>query len=179
MSPLLDLNQQIISEQNAYNNLSGGAKNTKILEELKGNVEFDLKSLNKEREVLEVIQQDVDRTMQDYDFFTDDAFKENFKNMLYMWSKDNKEYGYRQGMNEILGIIIYAFFMEALNEVEYEDEDVQKQHGVDFSRKLDPQQVRQLSDHQITLYIFSIKYIYADIYWCFERIMSMGVRNMY
>ena len=62
--------------------------------------------------------------MQDYDFFTDDAFKENFKNMLYMWSKDNKEYGYRQGMNEILGIIIYAFFMEALNEVEYEDEDV-------------------------------------------------------
>lgn len=75
--------------------MSGGAKNTKIPEELKGNVEFDLESLNKEREVLEVIQQDVDRTMQDYDMFTDETFKENFRNMLYMWSKDNKEYGYR------------------------------------------------------------------------------------
>lgn len=34
--------------------------------------------------------------------------------MLYSWALDNKDYGYRQGMNEILGMIMYAFFMEAL-----------------------------------------------------------------
>jgi len=31
----------------------------------------------------------------------------------------------------------------------------------------------------IIKYIFSIKYVYADIYWCFERIMSLGIRNLY
>jgi len=36
-----------------------------------------------------------------------------------------------------------------------------------------------MSDNQITHYIFNVKYIYADIYWCFERVMSLGVRNMY
>ena len=36
-----------------------------------------------------------------------------------------------------------------------------------------------MTDNQITHYIFNIKYIYADIYWCFERVMSLGVRNMY
>ena len=52
--------------------------------------------------------------------------------MLYLWSKDNQDYGYRQGMNEILGMVIYAFLMEALKEGE-------PQHNqIDFSKPLDP-----------------------------------------
>lgn len=93
--------------------------------------------------------------------------------MLYLWSKDNKDFGYRQGMNEILGMIIFAFLMEALSEGE------PQQNQVDFSKPLTPMQVKNLSDNQITHFIFNTKYIYADIYWTFERIMSLGMRNMY
>lgn len=93
--------------------------------------------------------------------------------MLYLWSKDNKEYGYRQGMNEIMGMVIYAFFMEALKE------EGPQVDNIDFSKPLTHAQVRYLTDNQLTHYIFSTKYIYADIYWCFERIMSLGMRNLY
>jgi hypothetical protein len=33
-------------------------------------------------------------------------------NILYLWAKDNNEFGYRQGMNEVLAIIVFAFFAE-------------------------------------------------------------------
>ena len=36
-----------------------------------------------------------------------------------------------------------------------------------------------MTDDEVTLYIFNEKYILADVYWCFERIMSLGVRNLY
>ena len=36
-----------------------------------------------------------------------------------------------------------------------------------------------MTDDEVTLYIFNEKYIFADIYWCFERVMSLGVRNLY
>ena len=76
-------------------------------------------------------------------------------------------------MNEILGMIVYAFFMEALHEGG-------PQHAIfDFSKPIEPQDARSLTDNQITHYIFNTKYIWADIYWCFERIMSLGMRNMY
>ena len=29
------------------------------------------------------------------------------------------------------------------------------------------------------LFIFDEKYLFADIYWCFDRIMALGMRNMY
>lgn len=121
MSPLLDLQQQINADEKdptLRQDAQPKNSNAASLAVAASNVEFDVECLNKERECLEVIQQDVDRTMQEFDLFTHEKFKLNFRNMLYLWSKDNKEYGYRQGMNEILGMITYAFFMEALNEGE-------------------------------------------------------------
>lgn len=52
--------------------------------------------------------------------------------MLYLWAKDNKEYGYRQGMNEILGMVAYAFFLEALHK------GGPSYDIIDFNKPLDP-----------------------------------------
>ena len=71
--------------------------------------EVDIESLNKERDILEVIEQDVNRTMQEIELFTDAVFKENFRYMLYLWTTENREIGYGQGMNEILAMFLYAF----------------------------------------------------------------------
>jgi hypothetical protein len=76
-------------------------------------------------------------------------------------------------MNEILGMIFYAFYMEALHE------GGDRYQVVDFDKPLDPLEVKHLTDNNITHYIFCTKYINADVYWCFERIMALGIRNLY
>lgn len=50
--------------------------------------------------------------MQDCEFFTFDEVKDGLFNILYLWGKDNVEFGYRQGMNEVLAILVSAFFSE-------------------------------------------------------------------
>ena len=63
-----------------------------------------------DKELRELIKQDVDRTMQENSFFTLPEVNAQLQDMLYLWAKDNIEYGYRQGMNEVLAIVDYAFF---------------------------------------------------------------------
>jgi TBC1 domain family protein 5 len=75
----------------------------------------------------DLIRQDIDRTLQDLEIFTDYEVKENLKNILYLWAKDNNEFSYRQGMNEILAIIVIAFLSEARQaptyNLEYSEEE--------------------------------------------------------
>ena len=85
-------------------------------ESRKSLVELDLEMLNKEKELLEIVQQDVDRTMQELDFFTSKEIKSKLSQILYIWSKDNGDLSYRQGMNEILAILIYAFHCEVIED---------------------------------------------------------------
>ena len=65
-----------------------------------------------DKELRELITQDVERTMQENHFFTLPIVKKTLEDLLYLWAKDNVEFGYRQGMNEVLGILVYAFFQE-------------------------------------------------------------------
>lgn len=66
--------------------------------------------VKRDYELRDIIQKDLDRTMQEFEFYTRPEVKESLFNILYLWAKDNTEFGYRQGMNEILGIIVYAVF---------------------------------------------------------------------
>ena len=67
MTPLIDLQQQISADEK---DPSMDADNKDFIEARVSQVEFDVESLNKEREMLEVINQDVDRTMQEYELYT-------------------------------------------------------------------------------------------------------------
>ena len=46
--------------------------------------------------------------MQDVEFYARDDTKKHMSDLLYLWAKDNPQFGYRQGMNEILAIIVHA-----------------------------------------------------------------------
>ena len=72
----------------------------------------DLLILNQEKELRDVIRQDIDRTLQEYELFTKPEIKKNLSNILYLWAKDNNEFSYRQGMNEILAVLVLVFFSE-------------------------------------------------------------------
>lgn len=51
--------------------------------------------------------------------------------------------------------------------------------SIDIEQDLSEEEMRKLTNDQIIHFIFNKKYIYADIYWCFERTMSLGMRNLY
>jgi len=63
--------------------------------------------------------------------------------MLYLWAKDNHDFGYRQGMNEILAVLVYAFHTEVLEDGLIEgsnpDSSMVRKDEIDYSKELDAQ----------------------------------------
>ena len=77
----------------------GGTKKKKKTEEPVEDT--DLKNL---------INKDLDRTHQEMDLFLQNKIKNILANVLYIWSKENSQVSYRQGMNELLAIIFIVFY---------------------------------------------------------------------
>ena len=69
-------------------------------------------------------------------------------------------------MNELLAILVYAFFSETL---------INENPNENLSEK----QIAQLKDDDLMKILFDKKNTFADIYWCFDRLMSMGVKHLY
>ena len=82
--------------------------------------------------------------------------------MRYLWAKDNIDYGYRQGMNEVLAIVVYAFFQEVAYKSDKFMMHTDCQENIDFLI-----QNPQLA----TTFIFDMGHTFADVYWCFDTIM--------
>lgn len=77
---------------------------------------FELNLIKKERELRDIISKDIERTCQDVEFYALDETKQRMSDLLYLWAKDNPQFGYRQGMNEILAILVHAVFSEIVDD---------------------------------------------------------------
>lgn len=116
-------------------------------------------------EVLSIIKIDVDRTFQEIDLFRDKKVKESLSRILYVWTLENKDMGYCQGMNEILGTMYYALYP---CNVIYGEED-------ESSKK------PKLKNKYSSLYymINSEENFEADLYLIFNEIMKRGFKDLY
>lgn len=74
-------------------------------------VEQDDKSMQ-EREMKDLIKQDVSRTLQEFAYFRTVATKDLLTQLLFLWGRENPDYSYKQGMNEILAIVVIVFDTE-------------------------------------------------------------------
>ena len=61
-------------------------------------------------DVKHLIKIDVDRTFQDRDLFCENSIKEIENNILYLFSKINQPTSYKQGMNDILAMLIFSLY---------------------------------------------------------------------
>eukprot|EP01027_Heterolobosea_sp_BB2_P010526 GEZU01015441.1.p1 GENE.GEZU01015441.1~~GEZU01015441.1.p1 ORF type:complete len:208 (+),score=24.35 GEZU01015441.1:130-753(+) len=64
-------------------------------------------------ELEKTIEQDLKRLFPEYEFFQDKTIQETMKTVLFVWSLDNPEYSYRQGMHEVLAPIALAVSRDA------------------------------------------------------------------
>ena len=72
---------------------------------------------------------------------------------------------YKQGMNEILAIIVFAFFAERIQI--YNDYD-----------KLTDADIAADSDTLVS-FIFYSRHTFADIYSTFNKVLGFGIKNLY
>lgn len=89
-----------------------------------------------DKEEIDLIELDVERTFQDVDLFRNNTVKVILINVLKSWSIKNSDLGYIQGMNEIAATALYAIypaikpchdktnFYELLNDEEKIEEDL-------------------------------------------------------
>lgn len=61
---------------------------------------------------MHLIRKDVDRTLQETEFFRDPYVRDQMCELLYVWARENPEYQYQQGMNDILSILMVVLASE-------------------------------------------------------------------
>ena len=63
-----------------------------------------------------LIRKDVDRTMQEYEFFhSEDLIKRPMCDLLYIWARENPEYLYQQGMNDVLAVFMITLALDLVH----------------------------------------------------------------
>jgi hypothetical protein len=98
--------------------------------------------------------------------------------MLFVWAKEHPQYKYQQGLNEILAIIMVCLGSELAFEskllssaVKISEEDDEDSMDDLYSIAQNPNKVYQI--------IHDKAYYIADSYSLFERIMDLGLKELY
>lgn len=77
--------------------------------------------------------------------------------ILFTWAKEHTEISYKQGMNELLGIILFVAYADRATD------------NLEISVRAS-EYLRVLNGDD---------YIEADVYWCFSRLMDLGIAELF
>ena len=113
-----------------------------------------------EKETRNMINLDLKRTFQELALFNDENIKNKLNHILFLWSVENPDYGYQQGMNDIVSIIFLALYP-------YYFENNLKENNI--------------KDSVEGLYLFfhDENELYSDLYICFNEAMKKGFKQFY
>lgn len=114
-------------------------------------------SFYQDNELKQIIRNDVDRTLQERELFQDERVKQTMVRVLFAWAKQNQDISYRQGMNELLAILMIVAYNEKY------------MGGADISQEADS--ILQILNHPM--------HAEADIFWMFTKIMDLGVKELF
>lgn len=94
----------------------------------------------------ETIQNDIDRTHQEMEFFQKESTHQYMLNILFVWAKLNPRVSYRQGMHELLAVVLHVVAQEA---------------------------VRNTSDTDLFAHLHDHNFIEHDTYYIYSKIMDV------
>ena len=83
-----------------------------IFNPLSQSIENPWNSFYQDNELKQIIRNDIDRTLQEKTLFQDESVKDMMINILFTWAKNNPSISYRQGMNELLAVLLIVAFAE-------------------------------------------------------------------
>jgi TBC1 domain family protein 5 len=121
-------------------------------------------------DIKHLIKIDVDRTFQDRDLFCESSIKEIENNILYLFAKGNQPTSYKQGMNDILAMLIYSLYPY------YVKSDIKN-----YTPELFDRWVNEPIDNLKDIYNFfhDEKEFQSDLYYLMVNLMKLGVNKFY
>ncbi|OMJ83986.1 hypothetical protein SteCoe_14972 [Stentor coeruleus] len=128
-----------------------------IFNPLSSSTENPWNNFHVDNELKTKIRNDVERTFQERPLFQVPKIQELMVNILFTWAKENPDISYKQGMNELLGVLIFVAYAE------------QAPENMSISYK-NQEYINILNNPES---------LEADVYWCFVRLMDLGIAELF
>ena len=132
----------------------------------------------------EIIGKDINRTFQNLKLFQDNYVKELLTDILFYWSiqPENKKMSYRQGMNDLLSILFFAFFPYyfSINNNNKNNNNISSFYTKEEKEKLISYCKEPIKNaRQIYLFFHDEKYLIHDLFTIFSNMMSFGIKKLF
>ena len=109
-------------------------------------------------ELLNLIKVDADRTYQEKEIFLKEEIKKTLIYVLFIHAKENPKYGYRQGMNDICGILLYVLYKDFELNDEFEKDTLSCTYSIIHS-----------NNH----------FLEHDLFLLYSKFMSKGISDFF
>ena len=141
--------------------------------------------LNDRNNIREIIDKDINRTFQNLKLFKDNYVKQLLSDILFFWSiqPENKNMSYKQGMNDLLSILFFAFFPYYFSIKDNTNNNI-KQNNEIYSKEQKEKLISYSKDptkytRQLYLFFHDEKYISHDLFFVFSNLMSYGIKDLF
>ena len=114
-----------------------------------------------EKETKNLINLDLSRTFKELSLFHDEKITNILSHILYLWSLENPDVGYQQGMNDIVSIIFLALYPYY------------------FENDLTGNNANNNKAEELYLFFNDEKELESDLYICFNNAMKKGIKQFY
>ena len=119
-----------------------------------------------------LINLDLDRTFQELAIFHQSKVKSNLADILFMWSKENLDVGYQQGMNDILAVTFLALYPCYFKNT--------KKLSKNDIIKLSSEQISAINNAQdIYDFFHDEDELYSDLFYCYSKLMKRGLKELF
>ena len=121
-------------------------------------------------EIKNLINLDVERTFQERDLFCESSIKEVEYNVLFLFAENNQPISYKQGMSDILAMLIFTLYPYYT-----------KSENKEYNNELFEKWVNEPSNYIKDIYNFfhDENEFQSDLYYLMNNLMKLGVNKFY
>ena len=121
-------------------------------------------------EIKNLINLDVERTFQERDLFCESTIKEVEYNVLFLFAENNQPISYKQGMSDILAMLIFTLYPYYT-----------KSENKEYNNELFEKWVNEPSNYIKDIYNFfhDENEFQSDLYYLMNNLMKLGVNKFY
>jgi TBC1 domain family protein 5 len=116
------------------------------------------------------------RTYQSIDLFSQEFIKKLLLNILFIWCKENDDVSYRQGMNELLAVLILCFYPYYFK---FDNEKKPTKDEVIEYLKIKDENDKNKYINKIYNYFHDEEEIESDLFFTFDSLMKKGIKNLF
>ena len=138
--------------------------------------EKNFNTLYEENELRRIINLDIIRTYQNINLFSQENIKRLLLNILFIWCKENDDISYRQGMNDLLAILLLCLYPYYYNLEE--KEKITKEEIINYINIKDAKERFKYSN-KIYKYFHDESEIECDLFFTFDSLMKKGMQNLF